>query len=261
MARGNFLRTLRIGLMVYLLIFVAAAAWFSRARSTSWEHTLWVAVYPINGDGSRAVSDYIDDLEIRMFTDVERFIKSESARYGVTLTEPVRMELKEVITEHPPTPPADRNVAGVMLWSLRLQYWAWRKQSQQSGPNPDIKMFVVYYDPEQHQSLGHSLGLQKGLLGVVNAFASRSMAGSNNVVLTHELLHTLGASDKYNPANGLPVFPDGYAEPELNPRYPQKKAEIMGGRVPVTETEAVTPRTLSRAVVGPLTASEIRWKR
>lgn len=261
MAKGNFFRTLRIGLMFYLLFFVAATAWFSRTRSTSWEQTLWVAIYPINGDDSTVAADYIKQLQLTDFEDVERFIKREATRYGVSLTEPLRVELGSTIAERPPTPPADRNVAGVMLWSLKLQYWAWRKQSAQPGPNPDIKMFVVYYDPEQNPRVAHSLGLQKGLLGVVNAFAIKSMAGSNNVVLAHELLHTLGATDKYDPSTTLPVYPDGFAEPDLQPLYPQRKAEIMGGRTPVSEQEAVTPRSLTSVIVGPQTADEIRWTR
>ena len=252
---------MRIGLLAYLLLFVAAGAWFARARTTSWEQTLWVAVYPINGDNSAAAATYIDQLELRDFEDVEHFVKREALRYDIGLAKPVRLELGTLIAERPPQPPADRNVPGVMLWSLKLRYWAWRKQSQQPGPDPDVKMFVAYYDPATNHKLAHSLGLQKGLLGVVNAFASRSMAGSNNVVLAHELLHTLGASDKYDPANGLPVFPDGFADPDLQPLYPQNRAEIMGGRVPMAQDNAEIPRNLSRVVVGPSTAAEIRWDR
>ncbi|MDH3768032.1 MAG: hypothetical protein OES99_06230 [Gammaproteobacteria bacterium] len=247
--------------MAYLLLFVAAGAWLARERTTSWNETLWIAIYPINGDGSEIATNYIAGLELRQFEELDSFIKREAIRYGILMDEPVRVELGEVIQEQPPTPPADRNMMGVMFWSLKLRYWAWRKQSLQSGPEPDIRMYVVYHDPKQNPVLAHSLGLQKGLLGVVNAFASRSMAGSNNVVLTHELLHTLGAKDRYDPATTLPIYPDGYAEPNRQPLHPQDKAEIMGGRIPISQNEAVTPRSLGRVVIGPLTAAEIRWKR
>ena len=260
MASGNFFRILRISLMIYLLLFVSAGAWLARARTTSWEQTLWVAIYPINGDGSEKATNYIDSLEIRDFEELNHFIKREAIRYGVSEPEPVRVELGQTIAEQPPLPPVDRNMPGVMLWSLKLRYWAWRKQAQQSGPDPDIRMYVVYHDPQQSPVLSHSLGLQKGLIGVVHAFANRSMAGSNNVVLTHELLHTLGANDRYDPATTLPLYPDGYAEPDRQPLFPQDKTEIMGGRTPISQDEAVTPRNLSRVVIGPVTAAEIRWQ-
>ena len=92
-------------------------------------------------------------------------------------------------------------------------------------------------------------------------WAQRAMAGSNSIVIAHELLHTLGATDKYDLASGAPLFPIGFAEPDRNPRYPQEKAEIMAGRRPVSEQDAQMPATLRAVVVGPATAAEIRWTR
>ena len=80
--------------------------------------------------------------------------------------------------------------------------------------------------------------MQKGLIGVVHAFAQRQMAGTNNIVITHELLHTLGATDKYEPGSGAPLFPIGFADPSQKPLYPQEAAEIMAGR------RALSPRRL-----------------
>jgi len=85
------------------------------------------------------------------------------------------------------------------------------------------------------------------------------MAPQNNVVIAHELLHTLGATDKYDPGSNQPRFPDGYAEPGRQPRLPQEYAEIMAGRTPLSATQSVTPDGLEHARVGPATAAEIRW--
>ena len=60
----------------------------------------------------------------------------------------------------------------------------------------------MYHDPSTLQTVPDSHGMQKGLIGVVHAFAQRPMAGTNNIVITHELLHTLGATDKYDPGTG-----------------------------------------------------------
>jgi len=75
----------------------------------------------------------------------------------------------------------------------------------------------------------------------------------------HEVLHTLGATDKYNLANDLPIYPDGFAEPDLKPLYPQRFAEVMGGRIPQSNTTANMPDHIKYAFIGPATAAEIGW--
>jgi hypothetical protein len=122
-------------------------------------------------------------------------------------------------------------------------------------------MFVLYHDPGRSERVSHSLGLQKGLIGVVNAFASNAQTAENNVVIAHELLHTVGATDKYDPRTNQPAFPDGYAEPEREPRLPQAYAEIMAGRTPVSESEADMPLSLEHVLIGTKTAREINWLR
>jgi hypothetical protein len=54
-------------------------------------------------------------------------------------------------------------------------------------------------------------------------------------------------------------YPGGYAEPDKSPLYPQQKAEIMGGRIPVSASEFVIPPSLEQCIVGPETAREIGW--
>ena len=120
-------------------------------------------------------------------------------------------------------------------------------------------MFVIYFDPEESQRLAHSLGLQKGLIGVVNAFADDEMSKENNIVIAHELLHTVGASDKYDPRTNQPLFPIGFAEPDREPSLPQKKAEIMAGRIPVDVNKTISPKSLKKVLLGETTATEIRW--
>jgi len=106
-------------------------------------------------------------------------------------------------------------------------------------------------------TLENSVGLQKGMVGIVNGYASRRHRGTNNVIIAHEFLHTLGATDKYRASDGLPTAPDGLAEHDRQPFYPQRYAEIMGGRIALAEDDAVIPKTLKYAVIGALTASEI----
>jgi hypothetical protein len=147
-----------------------------------------------------------------------------------------------------------------MLWSLKLRYYRWRALAA-SSPRPQIALFLLYHDPALTRSVPHSAGLQRGLTAVVHLFASPAQDAQNRIVITHELLHTFGATDKYDLATGLPSYPDGFAEPQLTPRFPQRLAEIMAGRMPVSAAQARLPESLEDERVGPLTAREIGWVR
>ena len=252
-------RKARVAILLYILLFVAVGTWLAKIRSTDWNNSLWLAIYPVNGDGSERADEYISRISADVFRSIETFIEREAGRYGIELERPLRIEVGRPLKERPPMPPANANPLRIIAWSLRLRYWSYGVQKDQGGPAPDIQIFVVYHDPEQHPVLAHSLGLEKGLIGVVNAFASRSYASQNNVVIAHELLHTLGASDKYDPGTNAPLFPHGYAEPERKPLHPQRKAEIMGGRIPLSEQASEMPAGLNQSAIGPATALEINW--
>jgi hypothetical protein len=105
-------------------------------------------------------------------------------------------------------------------------------------------------------ALEHSLGLQKGLIGVVHAFADPRQAQQNNIVIAHELLHTLGATDKYD-AEGKPLYPQGYADADLPQLMPRHAAEIMAGRYVNTAGRLVMAESLEQCEIGAQTAHEI----
>lgn len=247
----------RVALLLFVLIVVALSAWTTKLRATSWNNTLNVVIYPINADGSEITRTHISQLRHETFAPVADFIKVEAKRHGITINDPVAVWLGPEVKSLPPAPPIGGNVFSIMSWSLQLRYWASRNDKADDKPN--IRLFALYHDPARSRVLQHSLGLEKGMIGVVHVFASTRETGSNNVVLAHEMLHTLGASDKYDFASNLPTYPQGYAEPAREPRYPQERAEIMGGRVPVSPTRAEMPEDLSLCVIGEQTARELNW--
>jgi hypothetical protein len=168
------------------------------------------------------------------------------------------------VGEHRDALPALAATAGpldVLSWSLRMRWLAARLQWQNSGPSGDIVVFAVFHQPNAELALDRSTALEKGQIAVANLFADRAARGSNSMVLAHELLHTLGATDKYAPATNLPRFPDGYAAPEAKPLLPQSKAELMAGRIPLDATRAEIPHDLDKVVIGAATALEIGWRR
>lgn len=252
-------KVLRIGILLLILGSVALDAWLTRLRTTDWDAPLRVALYPVAADSSPVTREYISNLTPEDFSDIGTFFAAEGRHHGLALTEPVRITLGRTLAELPPLPPADRSLFGTVWWSLKLRWWSRRIESDAPRPRSQVRVYVLFYDPATHSRVSHSLGLQKGLIGIVHAFASRAQGPTNNFVIAHELLHTLGATDKYDPATGLPRFPEGYAQPDANPRYPQASAELMGGRIPKSGTQAEIPVGLGEVLVGQMTAREIGW--
>lgn len=253
-------KKLRIAILLLILINVGVGAWLTRARTTSWERPLRVAVFPIAADTSPATGDYIAALTTETFAPVDDFFREEGKRYGLALSRPVEVRVAHGVATLPPPPPYGESGVSVLLWSLQMRYWAWRNGGV-DGPAPHVRMFVVFHDPKLTTTVPHSLGLQKGLIGVVHAFASNGQTAQNKVVIAHELLHTVGATDKYDPATNLPAFPDGYGDPEQQPLLPQQFAELMAGRIAVSRTEAEMPANLGAVLIGAATAREINWVR
>lgn len=250
-------KAIRISILLFILLFVALSAFLTQARSTDWNNSLWIKVYPINADGSAAAAKYIAGLSSSDFQGIETFLARETKRYSVNLDRPVRIELGSEIDEQPPELGAQPNALSVMLWSLKMRWWAGSSTDDQDRIDPDVRIFVRYHKPDLAVVLENSVGLQKGMVGIVNGYANRRHRGTNNVIIAHEFLHTLGATDKYSPVDGQPIGPDGLGQPDLRPLFPQRYAEIMGGRIAIARDDAVIPKSLKYAVIGTLTASEI----
>ncbi len=252
-------KTLRIVVLLLVLAGVATQTWLDRATTTDWDNTLWVGVFPVSADDSEASENYIRSIDRAEFSSIESFFASEAERAGIAVRNPVRVELYPALNERPPVLKPGSGVLASAWWSLKMRWFA-RRMSDVPGRAPaQIRVFVLYHDPAERDVLPHSLGLQKGLIGVVNAFADAEMRGSNAIVIAHEVLHTLGATDKYDPETDAPRFPDGFAEPSLAPRYPQRFAEIMAGRRPISEQLQELPQSLREVVIGDATATEIGW--
>ena len=252
-------RKLRILVLLYILAFVAIGNFLASARSTDWNGTLWVDVYPINAGGTDRVQTYIDKLSDADFDAIERYLEAEAHRYGVLLAEPFRIALAHQLDQRVPELPAEASVFDTLLWSLRMRWFASRVQWASGRPSPDIQLFAIFHDETQAAVLDRSAALERGLIAVANVFASQSSQGANQVVITHELLHTLGATDKYEAGTNLPLFPSGYADRSAQPLYPQSHAELMAGRIPLDPDSAEIPSSLNQTLVGPETALEIGW--
>ena len=251
-------KKIRIAVLLFILFLVAADTYLTKYRAISWDDTLWVGVYPINIDNDPKIAKYISGLSNRNFEHVEQFFEREASELALPIKHPFKMMLAHPVDELPPAPPPrGSNVLSIAWWSLQLRYWSYSHDHADFSPH--IKIFVIYHNYEKAEKLAHSLGLEKGMIGVVHGYAHRELEGKNNLVIAHEMLHTLGATDKYDLESGEPIHPQGYAEPDKSPLYPQTYAELMGGRLPVSQSRSAMPRNLRLVKVGTLTAKEINW--
>ena len=254
-------KKLRVAILIYVLLFVAVGQFLTAQRSTDWNETLWVDVYPVLGDSAPSTRAYLSTLTAAELAGIETFFAAEAARFGVTLQRPFRLNLAPPIDEDLPHLESDASPISVAIWSLRMRWLATRLQWASPRPAADIVVFAVFHAVADGGALDRSTALRKGLVAVANLFADPAARGTNQVVLAHELLHTLGASDKYDPSNNAPRFPIGFAAPLVVPLFPQEKAELMAGRIAVSEQHARIPRDLREVLIGDATAMEIRWVR
>lgn len=167
------------------------------------------------------------------------------------------IRLSEEITNIPPLPPQKNNSAlNVIFWSLKMRWWAWRN-SPEDTHSQQVLLYVLYNKPVIGKRLPHSTGLQKGLIGIIQAFAGKQNRAHNNLIIAHELLHIFGATDKYDLKTGLAIHKDGFAEPNKNPLYPQRFVEIMGRTIPKSQKSHDIGDHLNLARMNAKTAQEI----
>ena len=251
-------RLLRIIILLTILGIVALNQWQTSVKTAKWDQSQWVVIYPINAEGDDATETYIASLDIRKFNEIEIYLNREAHRYGVELATPFTVDLAPQIKSVPPEVPENRNAFAIIWYSLKLRYYGLTNNSY-TGPAPDIKIYVKYYTPKKNKTLHHSIGLEKGKIGVVNGLSSWKFAKFTNVIIAHEILHTVGATDKYDLTSNLPNYPDGYGDPDQHPRLPQTRAEIMGGPIVISETQLRLPQGLWETTIGERTAHEINW--
>ena len=257
------MRTLfRIFRIFVLLLIFASLAFYAKTqkiKSRSWSEPLKIIIYPINGEQSPIVEEYIQQLESSDFKEIDQFFQDEARYFSLDIQQPTVTSLGAIMQEHPPiSPTPGSSIPSIVWWAIKFRYWAFINTPDDESNHHRVRIFLHYHEAEENKRLQHSLGLNKGLLAIVHAFASKKQQSQNNIVIAHELLHTVGATDKYN-ANNEPIFPDGYAEPDKTPLFPQTQAEIMAVKIPLNRNQSIMADSLKQCIMGEKTAKEINW--
>lgn len=248
-------KKIRVALLLLILLIVGMNAW--RDMNQDWTKPIVVLLHPINADGQPVTEHYIQQISVEDLEDMEHYLQVQSKEFrGQPIS--FHFQLGRELKALPPKVPETKSVLDTILWSLKFRYYAWKQHEGEDG-SPSVTLYLNYYDPKLQKVLKHSTTLERGRIGTVNLFASKKQSSSNKVVLVHELLHTFGAKDKYDLATGQPINPTGYANPEQEPLYPQNRAEIMGGYIPLSPTKSKIPDDLEDTMISRLTAQEMGW--
>ena len=253
----SIFKLFRVVLLLSILFVIIVSSWMTEKRMAAWERPILVTIFPIVADEDTSTLEFTRDVELSYFADVNRFFDRESVPYGFNVTPAFRFQLAPVSSELPPEVPDQFSSAGIAWWSLKMRWWSWMKDLKSDLVSPDIQMYVLFHGLNGGSEVGISVGMRKGRYGIVKAYAKESMSPHNLVVFTHELLHVLGATDKYVLTTGEPIFPQGFANPDQRPLFPQLKAEIMGGRIPLNSFSSKMAGSLEECRIGRLTGEEI----
>ncbi|WP_312050438.1 hypothetical protein [Acinetobacter courvalinii] len=248
-------KNIRVAILLVVLLVVAVNAY--RDQNQDWNQPIHILLHPINADGRTTTQQYIRQLQQDDFAEVKQYLDKNSQQYRGQSSY-FMIQIGRELQQTPPKMSEQPSILNNILWSLKFRFYAW-KQHQSGDGSPSLTLYLNFYDPKQSRELKHSTALERGRIGSVNLFASPKQAAQNNVVLVHELLHGFGATDKYNLNNGEPIFPIGYAQADQQPLYPQTEAEIMGGRIPLSEHKSKMPNDLNETVISILTAREVGW--
>lgn len=157
------------------------------------------------------------------------------------------------------------SLAAESWWEAAWQAWSYARYfhdlARDQGVEPDdytLRVYVVYTRGRQDLA-AHSLGSERGHIAIAYIDLDEQNPGYAILTVAHELGHTLGADDLYDPRSFLSRFPEGYVEPYRDPLYPQRWAEIMAVDRPTSPREEQELRTLEDARIGYHTAAAMGW--
>ncbi len=252
-------KIIRIFALLIILMSVWTTLSLQKKVSDDWNKALDIRIIPVLADSSPKTKKFVNQLELKHFANIERYLIAQGKHYEQDLHSVLNITIDDAINNPPPvTPGGIVSKKDIIIWSLKLRWWAWRNQTDDYHTK-QIRMYVLYQSPKNDNPLPHSTGLQNGLIGLIQARADARYRNLHATTIVHELLHIFGASDKYDIASGRPMFPHGYANTKNGNRYPQSRAEIMARAIPLTNDQFEVATRLGQTVVGLTTAREIGW--
>jgi hypothetical protein len=246
---------LLLGVLAIVLVYAARDVLSRRARN-EWNRTLDVAFVVVTEPGVEAGA--VELLRQRV-PDLADRLAQEFARYRPDAPRPFAFTLYGPTPLGEPLPvPAD-GLAGAARYAYELHRFTSDIDGRTNVPTRgfDARLYLVL-SPPTDRAVVEGMSEHGGRVGIARAELDTETVDIALFVAAHELFHTLGAVDHYGP-DGRALVPDGLAEPDRAPTYPQAFAEIMARNRPVSATDEERPESLAELAVGPSTAREVGW--
>lgn len=253
---------MRVAVLLFVLLLVvlyAVSSSLRRRARTDWTRTLSVAVVvvvagPVDLETIALLRSRARALEERLAEEERRWLPSGPRPFAIEVIGPIAA----------PGPTPELTSDGVL--DLLSYTWARRRWVAKvddagavEGDRYDSRIYLVARPPAKERVL-HVEGAseQGGRVGIVAFELDAQSVDWALFAAAHELLHTLGATDKYDGACRA-LAPQGLGEPSLSPLYPQRFAEIMACGRMVSADAQKAPESLDELRVGAWTAAEIGW--
>ncbi len=259
----------RLVLLFFAAFLVSAYAWRSASR-VPWEsgrvRVLVLEILPPDAEASdplRKLNGAIDSADATLRT-AEAWLANEYASYAPShppLTVSLEVSGPHAVAISPP----DLSEPDLGRWELMKRafafYWYYRGLARDLGADfgdYDARV-VVLLDGGGGDAEAMSLADRKQRFGVVHLDPEVPDPNYALVTVLHELMHALGATDKYDPDTFLATWPEGFVQPHRDPVFPQEFAEIMAVDIPLAPKDEREPERLAEVRVGVRTAAEIGW--
>ncbi len=272
-------RRIRQSILFILLLSVALwglAQWRADHFVFAWDRPVNVLVVAVSDPRADPLEDVLRGFLSRFLSTglafetnlsgIEKWFQAEYARQTLRSSQPIKCTARgPVRAERAPPLPPPADAPFLERWKGTREFLGYfeemGKREHLVLEGYDAVIFVYFYsDEEEARYAGqHSVASRRSRMGVVFSPVGPRHFARCATLLAHELCHTLGATDKYD--GDQSVFPDGFAEPEKSPRYPQSRAEIMALGIPVSASHEVRVGSLLECVVGRKTAEEMGWER
>mgnify|MGYP001047152418 CR=1 FL=1 len=180
-------RRFRILLLLILLGLAGGVTAWDRHAVRGWREPLRVEIRPLLGDARAETAAYVERLTRSDFLEIEQFLNREAGRHGLPLSRAARLSLLPASRALPPAQPAAPGVLSNIVWSLKMRGWSYQNSGRLLPDVGMVKLYVIYRAPAADTALPHSLGLEKGLIGVVHAYAAAgTYVATLEVVLMNE---------------------------------------------------------------------------
>ena len=244
-----------------LLCILAAVIWLAVTDRTppppDWDKPVRIVIYPHNADGSDSATHHIAQQTAEDFQPIVEFFSEQAARYDLPIARPFELAMGSPLKSAPVSPPRPGTFIERLRWGLSIHWWRFHFHDRENAP--DIIVIAHHHDPENTPDMPCPVAVDEYRLVIANMAAGNTDCQGGLVVIAHEILHTVGATDLHDPHTLIPRYPEGYAEPGREPRYPQTQAELMAPRIPLSPYSEREARSFEEVTIGQRTAREIGW--